>query len=56
MYRYGMKHRGFSPGCQPMNGLVERIDSVEYYEELIYNRKLTERELSQYELVFLGEK
>lgn len=55
MYRYGMKYRGFSPACQPMDGLVERIDSDEYYDELIYNRRLTDAELAQYELVFIEE-
>ena len=55
MYRYGMKYRGFSPACQPMNGLVERIDSDEYYDELVYDRRLTDTELAQYELVFIEE-
>ena len=55
MYRYGMKYRGFSPACQPMDGLVKRIDSDEYYDELVYNRRLTDAELAQYELVFIEE-
>ena len=50
-FRYGMKYRGFSPGCQPMNGFVERIDSDEYYDELAYDRELTVDELIEYELV-----
>ena len=55
MYRYGMKYRGFAPACQPMRGLVERIDSDEYYDELVYDRRLTDAELVQYELVFIEE-
>ena len=52
MYKYGMRLRGFSIGCQPMDGLVERQDdpSGRYYDILVYNRKLTEKELENYEL------
>lgn len=51
-YTYGMRLRGFSPGCQPMNGLVERRDDTtgKYYDILEYNRKLTEKEIRDYEL------
>lgn len=51
-YRYGMRLRGFSPGCQPMRGLVERVDDPtgKYYDILIYGRKLTDQEISDYEL------
>lgn len=51
-YRYGMRLRGFSPGCQPMNGLLGREDdtSGRYYDIIVYNRELTEKELSDYEL------
>ena len=52
IYAYGMRLRGFSPGCQPMEGLVERLDSPykEYYDILIYDRPLTEKEMRDYEL------
>lgn len=52
MYKYGMRLRGFSVGCQPMDGLLERQDdpSGRYYDILIYNRKLTKKELESYEL------
>ena len=52
LYAYGMRLRGFSPGCQPMDGLVERVDSSpeKYYDILLYNRPLTEKEISDYEL------
>ena len=51
-YIYGMRLRGFSPGCQPMNGLVERRDdsSGKYYDLLVYDRRLSDRELADYEL------
>lgn len=51
-YRYGMRLRGFSPGCQPMKGLIRREDDPfgEYWDILIYNRRLTDREVMDYEL------
>ena len=51
-HKYGMRLRGFSIGCQPMDGLLERQDdpSGRYYDILVYNRKLTEKELANYEL------
>lgn len=52
MYKYGMRLRGFSVGCQPMNGFVERQDdpSGKYWDVLVYNRKLTDKEIADYEL------
>ena len=49
---YGMRLRGFSPGCQPKDGLVQRHDDTtgKYYDILEYNRKLTEKEIQDYEL------
>lgn len=57
MYLYGMRLRGFSPGCQPMIGLVERQDDVtgQYHDILIYDRELTDKELNDYELDFIGQ-
>ena len=74
-YYYGMRLRGFSLGCQPMNGLetqYEIDDSQDffvgrnskifpekpkrkYYNILVYNRKLTDKELKDYELDYIGE-
>ena len=50
--RYGMRLRGFSPGCQPMSGLDHAEDDTagRYYNILVYNRKLTEEEVRDYEL------
>lgn len=56
MFLYGMRLRGFFPGCQPKDGFVERQDDVtgKYYDILVYNRKLTTEELKNYELDFIG--
>lgn len=53
-YIYGMRLRGFAPLCQPKNGLVERRDSNEYHDILVYNRELTAEELRAYELDYIG--
>ena len=52
IYRYGMRLRGFSLGCQPMKGLIERQDDPtgRYHDILIYDRELTEQEVRNYEL------
>lgn len=57
MYKYGMRLRGFAPACQPMIGLVRREDDVtgRYHDILIYSRPLTEKEVTDYELDYLGE-
>lgn len=54
--RYGMRLRGFAPGCQPMDGFCERTDDPEkkYWDILIYDRMLTEKECNDYELDYLG--
>ena len=53
-YFYGMRLRGYSPGCQP-KGVVERLDdgSGKYWDILVYSRPLTDRELRDYELDFI---
>lgn len=57
MYAYGMRLRGFSIGCQPMQGLIKRQDDTtgRYHDILIYDRELTEKELQDYELDHLKE-
>lgn len=61
-YKYGMRLRGFAPGCQPMDGLVEAQEGRcmgdsrrRYHNILLYNRKLTEDEIRDYELDDLNE-
>lgn len=51
-HKYGMRLRGFSPGCQPMKGLIRREDSTSrrYWDILVYNRELTADEIRNYEL------
>lgn len=52
-----MMYRGFSLGCQPLDGLREiHPDEMGYKDVLIYDRQLTDKELADYELVFLGER
>lgn len=50
-FRYGMKHRGFSPGCQPKGTVRCEDDPTDRYCDIIvYDRRLTEREITDYEL------
>lgn len=51
MRLYGMRLRGFSPGCQP-KGVISRHDDLtgKYHDLLVYDRELTEEELRDYEL------
>lgn len=55
-YKYGMRLRGFSIGCQPIDGLIERVndETNKYRDIIIYNRKLTEKETKDYELDFIN--
>ena len=54
-HKYGMRLRGFSPGCQP-KGVIRREDDPtgKYWDVIVYERKLTEKELRDYELEELG--
>ena len=57
VYKYGMRLRGFSIGCQPMKGLLYITDDPtgRYHDLLIYDRKLSDKELNDYELDYLGD-
>ena len=57
LYIYGMRLRGFSIGCQPMNGFVKRLDPPKgkYWDLIAYNRKLDEREIRAFDLDFVRE-
>ena len=57
MFKYGMRLRGFSPACQPMNGLARREDDLsgKYHDILVYYRPLNDHEQEEYELDYLGE-
>lgn len=56
-HKYGMRLRGFSIGCQPKEGLIERRDdrTGRYYDILIYDRVLSGKEVMDYELDYIGE-
>lgn len=62
-FYYGMRLRGFSPGCQPMKGLIERKDDRRgsrpngrpYHDILVYDRPLSTKELEDYELDYVDE-
>jgi hypothetical protein len=50
---YGMKLRGFAPGCQPMEDFVDWSDCEPedpYHSILLYRRELTAEEVKQYDL------
>lgn len=55
-YFYGMRLRGFSPGCQPDEGFLERLDSEmpEYYDIISYDRPLSEDDEKHYSLTPLN--
>lgn len=57
IYKYGMRLRGFSIGCQPMAGLIDWTDTSAgpYYSELTYKRQLTDEEVRDYELDFITQ-
>lgn len=58
VYRYGMRLRGFSIGCQPKDGFLDREDDStgKHYDILLYDRQLTDREVEAYELDFIERK
>ena len=49
-----MQIRGFSIGCQPMDGFIRREDDPEYHDILVYDRKLSDEETRHYSLDFIG--
>ena len=55
-YVYGMRLRGFSPGAQPKDGFLEREDDPlgDYWDILIYSRRLTDQEVRDYDFDYLG--
>lgn len=56
LYKYGMRLRGFAPGCQPMDGLAGKMkESGKYHDILLYYRELTGKEIRDYELDRLEE-
>ena len=56
-YEYGMRLRGFSPGCQPMKGLLFATEDTDgkYHDILSYAKRLSDEDVRNYELDYLGE-
>jgi hypothetical protein len=56
VYKYGMRLRGFSIGCQPMQNFYKREDGNKKYCDIItYTKPLTKKEIKDYSLDFIGE-
>ena len=55
---YGMRLRGFSIGCQPKEGFVERVDDPDgkYWDVIVYDRPLSDQEIDAYDLDFITGK
>lgn len=58
VYQYGMRLRGFSPGCQPKEGFIAADDDVlgEYHNMLYYDHRLTHTQCEDFELDFIGKR
>lgn len=55
-YMYGYRLRPPSVGTQPKGFLrFKAQEYLDYWGYVIYNRKLTEKEMDQYDLDYLGE-
>ena len=54
-WSYGMRLRGFSIGCQPREGFVERVDDPDgrYWDIIVYDRPLSDAEIEGYDLDFI---
>ena len=50
IYTYEYLYRGFSFGCQP-RGFIDHDDSYGRFGSVSYDRKLTEKDLEEFELV-----
>lgn len=58
LHLYGMRNRGFAPGCQP-KGLIywhDCSDDQPYHSIIGYRTKLLQKEERQYELDYLGKR
>lgn len=53
-YWYTYRLRGYSIGCQP-KGVIQVKESPDLpYELIAYSRQLTDAEVEEYELIYLG--
>lgn len=58
LHVYGMRSRGYAPGCQP-KGVVDWRDcdpSERYHSMIAYTEKLLQKQERQYELDYIGER
>ena len=57
MYKYGMRARGFAPWCQPTKAIVmaKKDESGRDHNILFYSEPLTQKQLEEFELDYLGE-
>ena len=56
MFKYGMRLRGFAPGCQPKGvDHVEEDPSGRYWDIVVYKEPLPEGDLIAFDLDYLGE-
>lgn len=57
MYVYGMRLRPFGIGCQPIKLLqeVREDETGRYWGILVYKEKLSDKQVRDYELDYLGE-
>ena len=49
-YRYGMRLRGFSIGCQPKGVIRCEDGGQKYWDIIVYDRELTDEEVRHYSL------
>ena len=58
VYKYGMRMRGFSIGCQP-GGVILHEDTNKtetgYWSYIYYNKPLTNEQIERYELDLIAE-
>lgn len=55
IYKYGMKYRPFSIGCQPLENLIEAQEDPtnKFYNILLYSEALTPEQIKSYQLTDL---
>ncbi len=56
IYKYGMKLRECGPGCQPKGFIkCENLENADYYSFIWYDKQLSEDEMKQYDLDYIGK-
>ena len=58
IFKYGMKYRPYSIGCQPMENLIEATEDAtgKYYNILHYSEPLTPEQIASYQLIDMQPK